>query len=60
MCVECMYIMALILLQWLEKKFLGYLNEWEKSVEGRVEIEKERNKMLLSRETIEGLRMSGV
>ena len=55
-----MYIMALILLQWLEKEFLGYLNEWEESVEGRVEIEKERNKMLLSRETIEGLRMSGV
>ena len=56
-----MYIMALILLQWLEKEFLGFLNEWEESVEGRVEIEKkERNKMLLSRETIEGLRMSGV
>ena len=55
------YIMVLILLQWLEKEFLGYLNEWEESVEGRVEIEKkERNKMLLSRETIEGLRMSGV
>ena len=44
----------------VEGDFLGYLREWEKSVEERVGYEDdERKRMTLSQETIERLRMSG-
>lgn len=46
------------MLQWLEKDFLGYLQEWEDSVESRTDG-KDNSTMLLSRETIEGLHITG-
>ena len=48
------------LFQWLEQDFLGYLKEWEESVEGREGFSAaEKAMMLLSRETIEGLNITG-
>lgn len=48
------------ILQWLKEDFLGYLNEWEVSVEQRPGFtSSQKNMMLLSRETIEGLRTTG-
>ena len=48
------------ILQWLKEDFLGYLNEWEESVEQRTGFtSSQKNMMLLSRETIEGLRTTG-
>lgn len=47
-------------LQWLLDEFLPYLDSWEKSVaerEGFTDVEK--NKMLLSQPTLDGLRMTG-
>ena len=47
-------------IQWLEKEFLPYLDQWEKSVEARKEFTKTQKKqMLLSAETRLGLRMTG-
>ena len=40
---------------------MGYLDEWLQYVNGIEDLTKtEQNKMCLSRETIEGLRMSGM
>ena len=47
-------------MQWLENDFLGYLDEWEEDVKSREGFEKdEQNLMLLSSETMTGLRMTG-
>ena len=47
-------------LQWLIDDFLEYLKEWETEVDGRKDLKKsERNKMILSRETLDGLKMTG-
>ena len=47
-------------LQWLEDDFLGYLKEWEESVSAQADLsDSERARMLLSRETIEGLHITG-
>lgn len=44
---------------WLEKSFLGYLNEWKTSVNTRPGFDKSAQaKMMLSYETIEGLKMA--
>lgn len=44
---------------WLENSFLGYLKEWEKSVHDRPGFDKlAREKMMISQETIEGLKMA--
>ena len=49
----------MILIQWLEEKFLGYLAEWERSVNERKGFtDAEKVSMLLSRETIEGLQIT--
>jgi hypothetical protein len=46
--------------QWLEKDFLGYLKEWNDSVKARSDFsDAEKTKMLLSRETLEGLHITG-
>ncbi|SMN01762.1 hypothetical protein SPONN_21 [uncultured Candidatus Thioglobus sp.] len=47
--------------KWLEDEFLVYLQDWEKSVEQREGkfSRTDKNKMLLSRETREGLYMTG-
>ena len=49
------------LFQWLQYDFLGYLRSWEMSVASRTDLtQSERNKMLLSRETIDGFKLTGV
>ena len=48
-------------LQWLENDFLGYLREWEESVEKRDGYSKDdKRRMTLSQETMRGLRMTGM
>uniref|UniRef100_A0A1X7VXJ4 Transposable element P transposase-like GTP-binding insertion domain-containing protein n=1 Tax=Amphimedon queenslandica TaxID=400682 RepID=A0A1X7VXJ4_AMPQE len=48
-------------LEWLEKTFLPYLNEWRTSVEGRTDLTSaERNRMQLSSETLIGLKQTGL
>ena len=46
--------------QWLEKEFLPYLDEWERSVNERDGYDDtQKKRMLLSEQTILGLRMTG-
>ena len=48
-------------LQWLEKDFLGYLDKWEASVRAREGFTRaEKTSMTLSKETLEGLRLTGI
>ena len=61
--IDTVYVNVLrkLIVQWLKKDFLGYLNEWEKSVadiEGLPLIQKKMR--LLSIETITGLKISGI
>lgn len=47
-------------LQWLKNDFLGYLEEWEKSVEQRAGFTtKEKKNLLLSQETHYGIEVTG-
>ena len=47
--------------QWLEKESLRYLDEWKASVDSREGITPtEKAKMCLSRETLEGLHITGM
>ena len=47
--------------QWLEEEFMGYLQDWEKSVRGRRECTKsEQLMMLLSAETRLGIEITGM
>lgn len=47
--------------QWLEDEFLGFLDKWERSVEKRKGFtEAEKKKMMLSAETLLGLRFTGM
>ena len=48
-------------MQWLEETYLKYLDDWEASVQSREGkyTDAERNRMLLSQETRDGLRMTG-
>lgn len=47
-------------MQWLETDFLGYLKEWEDCVNARTDVpDAQKPMMLLSRETIEGLHITG-
>ena len=49
-----------LLIQWLETELLDYLREWEASVKARQGFDKkEKNKMLLSQETLTGKHMRG-
>ena len=48
-------------MQWLEDEFLPYLKEWECSVMNRPGFTPaQRKKMLLSKETLLGLRITGL
>ena len=48
------------MLQWLENDFLNYLDEWEKCIKNRKGFTPaQQTMMLLSPETLEGLRMTG-
>lgn len=52
--------MLLLIMQWLEKDFLGYLQEWTKSVKERGGFDDQaKQRMMLSRETADGLKMTG-
>lgn len=45
---------------WLKETFLQYLDEWEREVaEEKTLKDKEKSRMMLSRETREGLRITG-
>ena len=45
--------------QWLETEFLAYLDEWERSVNGRPGFDDaDKKRMLLSQETLLGLRIT--
>ena len=46
-------------LQWLKKDFLRYLSEWEEYADKNTTSAKDNGKMMLSRETLEGIRMTG-
>lgn len=47
-------------MQWLKHNFLGYLKEWEEEIALQKHLTpQERNRMCLSKETLEGLRMTG-
>ena len=49
------------ILQWLEKDFLGYLAEWDEMIQCRENFTAaEKKKMTLSKDTLDGLRMTGV
>ena len=48
------------IIQWLKEDFVGYLDKWSKSVDVLPNISaKEKLKMKLSNQTMEGLRMTG-
>ena len=48
------------IIQWLEEDFLGYLSLWESSVNGRDGYtDAQKNAMMLSAETLEGLHITG-
>lgn len=47
-------------LQFLRKNVLGFLNDWQSSIDNRPNFTKaEKNKMFLSHQTAEGIRMTG-
>ena len=47
-------------LQWLQSVFLPWLKSWEDQVKSRKELKaSEKKKLLLSDETLLGIRMSG-
>ena len=46
-------------MQWLKQDFLGYLDQWEAEVQQRDDTQTEKNRMCLSKETLEGLRITG-
>ena len=53
-------MLSTVTFQWLEKDFLGYLDDWEKSVKERNGFtDEEKKRMTLSQETLDGLRMTG-
>ena len=55
-----LYIYTLYHIQWLED-FIGYLGNWKKSVVERDGCSKlQKNQMMLSPETILGLKITGI
>lgn len=52
---------GIIVMQWLKEDFLNYFDAWEDSVEARTDIndDAEKAKLLLSRQTLDGLRITG-
>ena len=54
------YIKIFENVQWLQEDFLGWLDEWECSVMARGDLSlSERDRLCLSRETLDGLRFTG-
>ena len=55
------YIKIFENVQWLQEDFLGWLDEWEYSVMARDDLSlSERDRLCLSRETLDGLRLQVV
>ena len=47
-------------IQWLKEEFLGYLSDWEESINKRDGYsDEEKAKMIISQDTLKGLRMTG-
>ena len=47
-------------MQWLKEDFLGYIEEWQKSIEQREEFTNAQKQMMcLSKETLTGLKITG-
>ena len=47
--------------QWLKEEFLGYLDDWERSVNNHEGFTAaQRSMMLLSQQTLEGIRTTGI
>ena len=45
---------------WLKRDFLGYLDEWERSVNSRDDIcNADKAKLMVCKETVQGLRITG-
>ena len=54
-------IFSLSFLQWLKEEFIEYLGEWQQSVLARDGYNRmQRSKMLLSPETLLGIRITGM
>lgn len=52
---------VLFLVQWLKETFLPYLENWERQVQARRQFTAaEKKRMILSEETLLGLRMTGI
>ena len=49
-----------ITVQWLEEGFLGYIDSWEQEVQSSCRPAQEKRKMMLSNETTEGIRITGI
>ncbi len=46
--------------KWLKTKFLPWIDEWENQVKNRKDLDAyEQERRLLSRETMEGIRITG-
>ena len=45
--------------QWLETTFLGYFREWKKEIQSLPLEANEKQRMLISRETMDGLEITG-
>jgi hypothetical protein len=55
-----MHFWYIIILQWLKHDFLSYLDDWEASSQAQEGLSQtEKNKLCISRETLEGLRIIG-
>ena len=49
-----------VVIQWLKEEFLGYLSDWEESINKRDGYsDEEKAKMIISQDTLKGLRMTG-
>ena len=57
---KALTMLTITFIQWLTDVFLAYLNEWQKEVNSTPELTKtEMKKKCLSRETLEGLSITG-
>jgi len=56
---KALTMLTITFIQWLTDVFLAYLNEWQKEVNSTPELTKTEMKKCLSRETLEGLSITG-
>ena len=58
----CMpYSICISVFQWLNHTFLGYFDEWEAEISSMTTLKKKQKAaMQLSRETLEGLKITGI